>query len=505
MVVVLLFIILTFLLFFICKQSNQRWIKSNSRPPGPRGLPLIGNMHQFDTSNTHLYLLQLSRKYGPLVSLQLGSVRTLVISSATVAKEVFKNHDITFSSRPALVGTQKLSYNGIDFAFAPYSDYWRNMRKICTIHLLSTKSFQSFCPIREDEVTKMMKKLSNRAAGFNIVNVSETVMTVTSSIVYRTSFGKIDDEDDDQDYTGYNNKMSRQIHWVLTESQACFGRFFVEDFFPQLGSFIDKLCGSWTRLEKSFNKLDAFYQQVIDRRLNESTASAKECSILDILLQMKMDSSDFTFDHIKAVLMDILLAASETSAAAVIWAMTLLVKNPKTMKKVQQEVRELIGKKGFVDENDTQQLDYLKAVIKEAMRLHPPVPVVPRATMKKCVVSGYEIEDKTRVYVNLYAIGRDPAFWENPDEFIPERFLNSSIDIKGQDFELIPFGVGRRMCPGLTMGLAMTELVLANLLYHFNWELPPGVEITDIDMATLPGLTTQKKNDLCLVPVININ
>lgn len=502
MEVILLLVIFVVLLILIYKHTNYQSKKSNSRPPGPRGLPLIGNMHQFDTSNTHLYLFQLSQKYGPIVSLQLGSVPTLVISSATVAKEVFKYHDLCFSSRPALVGTQKLSYKGLDLAFTPYSDYWRNMRKICTLHLFSTKSFQSFYPIREDEVAKMVKTISNTAAEFNIVNVTEIVMTVTSSIVYRTAFGKLyidDDEDDD----GYNNKMRHKIHWVLTESQACFGNFFVEDFFPLMGSFIDRLCGTWTRLEKSFNKLDVFYQEVIDKRLDASTVSTQELSVLDILLQMKMDISDFTFDHIKAVLMDIMLGASETSAAAVIWAMSLLVKNPKKMNKVQQEVRELVGNKGFVDEKDAQQLDYFKAVVKEAMRLHPPVPVVPRSTMQKCVVSGYEIEAKTRVYVNLYAIGRDPEFWDNPDEFLPERFMNSSIDIKGQDFELIPFGVGRRMCPGLTMGMAMTHLVLANLLYHFNWELPPGVEMADIDMATLPGLTPQKKNDLCLVPIIN--
>lgn len=505
MELVLFFLPITLLLFLLLKYTNNPGKKSNIRPPGPRGLPLIGNMHQFDTANTHLYLFQLSQKYGPLVSLKLGSVRTLVISSARVAKEVFKNHDLCFSSRPALVGTQKLSYKGLDLAFAPYSDYWRNMRKICTHHLFSSKRSQSFYPIREDEVSKMVKRIRNRAAAaadFNVVNMTKTVMTVASSIIYRTAFGKRYNDDSTEDDAGYNNKMSQEIHWLLAETQASFASFFAKDYFPRMGCLIDSLCGSWTRLEKSFNGLDAFYQQLIDEHLHVSTLSTQECSMLDILLQMKSDSNDFTFDHIKAILMDFIVAASDTSAAAVVWAMTLLVKNPIPMKKVQHEIRELIGKKGFVDENDTQKLVYLKAVVKEAMRLHPPAPLLLRDTNKKCVVSGYVIEAKTLVYVNTYAIGRDPEFWENPDEFLPERFVNSSIDVKGQDYELLPFGVGRRMCPGMSMGMAMTELVLANLLYPFDWELPPGDKMEDIDMATLPGLTAHKKNHLCLVPII---
>ncbi|KAL1814935.1 hypothetical protein ACET3Z_017509 [Daucus carota] len=499
-----LFITITLLLLVLLKYTSYKRKKSNRSPPGPRGLPLIGNMHQFDSSNTHLYFYQLSQKYGPLVSLQLGSVRTLVVSSASIAKEVFKNHDLCFSSRPALVGTQKLSYKGLDLAFSPYSDYWRNMRKLCTNHLFSVKRSQSFYPIREDEVSRMVKTIRKRAADsadFNVVNMTKTVMTVASSIIFRTAFGKRYN-DDDEDDVGYDNKMSRQIHWLLSETQASFASFFLKDYFPLVGCFVDTLCGSWTRLDKSFYGLDAFYQQLIDEHLHASTVSTQECSMLDILLQMKADSSEFSFDHIKAILMDFIVAASDTSAAAVVWAMTLLVKNPPQMKKVQQEVRDITGKKGFVDENDTQNLAYLKAVVKEAMRLHPPAPLLVRDAAKNCVVSGIEIEANTRVYVNTYAIGRDPEFWETPEDFLPERFMNSSIDIKGHDYELLPFGAGRRMCPGMSMGMAMTELVLANLLYSFNWEVPPGEKTADIDMATLPGLTAHKKNHLCLVPRI---
>ncbi|KAL8150074.1 hypothetical protein AgCh_006908 [Apium graveolens] len=501
---VILLLTISLPLLFLLKCITYYGSKLHRRPPGPCGLPLIGNMHQFDSSNTHLYLFQLSQKYGPLVYLQLGSVPILVVSSASAAKEVFKYHDRCFSSRPALVGMQKLSYNGLDLAFSPYNEYWRNMRKLCTIHLFSSKRSQSFRPLREEEVSQMVKRIRDKAgtsADSNIVNLSKTIMTVASSIIFRIAFGRrYNDEEDD---TWDNNGMSSRFHWLLTETQANLASFYLTDYFPLVGYLFDRLSGARARLDKSFNKLDEFYQQLINEHMQASTVSTQDCSILDILLQMKIDSSEFTFDHIKAILMNVIVGGGDTSAAAAVWAMTFLIKNPATMNKAQQEVREITGKKGFVDETDLQKLVYLKAIVKESLRLHPPAPLlVARETIEKCVISGYEIEAKTRVYINAYAIGRDPESWENPDEALPERFINSSIDFRGQDFELLPFGGGRRMCPGISMGVAMTELMLANLLYSFNWELPPGMKLADIDMAALPGITMQKKNDLCLVPKI---
>jgi len=182
------------------------------------------------------------------------------------------------------------------------------------------------------------------------------------------------------------------------------------------------------------------------------------------------------------------------------WAMTFLMKNPKAMRKAQEEVRNLFGNKGFVHEDDVQQLPYLKAVVKETMRLQPTAPLlIPRETTKECCVGGYEIPAKTLVYVSAWAVGRDPEAWENPYEFNPDRFLGSSIDLKGNDFELIPFGAGRRICPGIFIALATVELSLANLLHKFDWEMPSGVEDIDMD-DVLPGLVPHMRDALCLVP-----
>uniref|UniRef100_A0A5B7BRJ2 Cytochrome P450 71A1-like n=1 Tax=Davidia involucrata TaxID=16924 RepID=A0A5B7BRJ2_DAVIN len=491
----LLFLLALPLLLLLIKKHRKRYGEM-PLPPGPPGLPFFGNLHQFDNSAPHEYLWKLSKKYGPLMSLQLGLVPTLVVSSAKMAKEVLKTHDLEFSSRPSLVGQQKLSYNGLDVAFAPYSDYWREMRKICVLHIFNSKRVQSFHSIREDEVSRMIKKISKLASAFKLINLSEVLLSLTSAIICRIAFGKrYDDESCERS----------KFHALLNEAQTVLGSFFVSDHFPFL-SWIDKLSGQSNRLEKVFKELDLFYQEIIDEHLNKKSAKSRQEDIIDVLLQLQKDKSftiELTSDHIKAVLMNIFIAGTDTTAATLVWAMTGLIKNPRVMKRLQEEVRREIGNEDVIIEDDLQRLPYLKAVVKEALRLHPPSPLlVPRETIQKCNIDGYEIPPKTMVYVNAWAIGRDPESWENPQEFLPERFLDSSIDYKGQDFELIPFGSGRRGCPGIYLGTVSAELALANLLYSFDWELPVGMKKEDIDTDVMPGITMHKKNALCLVAKI---
>ncbi|KAE9610772.1 putative cytochrome P450 [Lupinus albus] len=279
--------------------------------------------------------------------------------------------------------------------------------------------------------------------------------------------------------------------------------FFVSDYIPFMG-WIDKLSGLHTRLDRIFKEMDKFYQEVIDEHVDKNKQYREEDEevIVDVLLHLKKErlfSVDLTYDHIKAVLMDIIVASTDTTAAAIVWAMTALMKNPRVMNKVQKEIRKLGGKKDFIDEDDIQKFPYFKAVMKETLRLHLPAPLlVPREANENCIINGYQIQAKTIVYVNAWAIHRDPEAWKDPEEFYPERFLDSAIDFQGQDFELIPFGAGRRVCPGLPMAIPALDLILGNLLYSFNWELPPGIVNKDIDMEVLPGLTQHKKNPLCL-------
>ncbi|KAI3736913.1 hypothetical protein L2E82_26901 [Cichorium intybus] len=483
-----------FFLFLLSKFRNFLSKTLQRLPPGPPGLPIIGNLHQLDTSDLPDRLWRLSKRYGPLMSLRLGLVQTLIVSSAEMAKEVLKTKDLVFCTRPVLTGQQKISYNNKDVAWSPYNEYWREMRKICILHLFSSKQVNSFRSVREEEVSAMVDTIKTRLSTKQEVNLSEIVMILTSNIIYRVAFGK-------RPYVyGDEQQEVRRFHQLLLECQALLVNFYYRDYFPLMG-WLDQLNGSIDRLEKNFKDMDECYQQIIDEHLNGNRQNKMQEDMVDILLKLKQDSDswiDLTFDNIKAVLMNILLGGTETSASAVVWAMTLLIKNPESLKKLQQEVRNVIGNKGKVQENDLHKLNYLNAVIKETLRLYPVAPLlVARESREECVLAGFEIPKKTLVYVNAWAVGRDPQCWERPEEFVPERFMGSSVDYKGMDFELIPFGSGRRGCPGMSMGAVTVELALSNLIYSFDWELPEGTK--EINTLTTAGTVSHKKDPLRLV------
>ncbi|KAM6589425.1 hypothetical protein CsatA_012030 [Cannabis sativa] len=228
---------------------------------------------------------------------------------------------------------------------------------------------------------------------------------------------------------------------------------------------------------RQIHELDEFYNQVIDEHLKRTPEEGKE-DIVDWLLCIERSENEhehFQFTRVctKAVLKDIFITGVDTGAVTISWAM-----------------REL------------HQLEYLKMVIKETLRLHPPAPLLlPRESISHFMLANYEISPKTLIQVNVWAIGRDPRYWQNPEEFFPERFSDSSIDYKGQHFELLPFGAGRRGCPGIYTTMTMVELTLANLLNCFYWKLPNGMRESDIDMEEGSWLTAHKNSALKLVPV----
>ncbi|XP_061362178.1 cytochrome P450 71D9-like [Gastrolobium bilobum] len=199
---------------------------------------------------------------------------------------------------------------------------------------------------------------------------------------------------------------------------------------------------------------------------------------------------------------DIFGAGSETSATTITWAMAEMIKNPRVMKKVQDEVREVFDEEGNPSESGIEKLKYLKSVVKETLRLHPPVALsLPRECRQACEIKGYHIPVKSKVIVNAWAIERDPNHWNEAERFYPERFIQSSCDYKGNNFEFIPFGVGRRICPGLTFGLINVEFPLALLMYHFDWKLPNGMKNKDLDMTETFGLTFGRKDNLYLISI----
>ncbi|XP_057718880.1 cytochrome P450 83B1-like [Arachis stenosperma] len=506
--VVILSLVSIFVLFIITQRNTRTRTRSRTPlPPGPKGLPLIGNLHQLDAKSPHHYFRELSKHYGPIMSFKLGSTQALVISSSKLAKEVLKTHDLKFASRPPYLGLRKLSYNGLDLGFAPYSPYWREMKKLCVLHFFSSQRVHSFRPFREQEVANMIRRISQHEDSNKVVNLSDTLMFFTNTLICRVAFGKeygneyhvVDEE------LGCGQRSKLQV--LLNEAQALLVEFYFSDHFPMLG-WVDWLRGILWRLDKNFKELDKFYERVIFDHMDSARANKSNeqqvKDIIDIFLEMMNDHSlsfDLTLDHIKAVLMNIFIAGTDPSAGTTVWAMNELLKNPKAMKKLQSEIRGLFGDKDFINEDDIQRLPYLKAVIKETLRMFPPSPLLlPRETIETCNIEGYEIKPKTLVYVNAWAIARDPKNWKDPEEFCPERFIENPIDLKGNDFELIPFGSGRRICPAMNMGLVTIEIALANIVHSFDWSLPIGFDNEEMfDTQVKPGITMHKKNDLFLV------
>ncbi|KAK7376740.1 hypothetical protein VNO80_02156 [Phaseolus coccineus] len=489
-----------FILFLFRILSHRRKLAT---PPAPPSLPLIGNLHQLHYSSLHCSLWQLAKRYGPLMSLRLATLQTVVVSSARLAKQILKTHDLNFATRPAFVGPTKLSYNGLDLGFAPYGPCWRELKKLSIVHLFSAHRVQSFRSVREDEVAQMVRKLSEHAASGTVLNLSERLMSFTSSLICRIAFGK--------SYVGEleevveKGKRRSRLQVLLNEAQALLSEFFVSDYFPLLG-WVDRLTGKTWRLEKTFKELDAFYERVIFEHMakNGDDDEKEVQDIIDIFLQLLANPSlsfHLTLDHIKAVLMNIFIAGTDPPSATIVWAMTALLKNPEVMSKVQGEVRSLFGDKDFINEDDIERLPYLKAVVKETLRLFPPSPLLlPREAIERCSIDGYQIEAKTVVYVNAWAIARDPENWEKPEEFCPERFIGSEMELKGKEFEALPFGSGRRMCPAKHMGMVNVELCLANLVHTFDWEVGPGFDKEEmLDTEVKPGITMHKKSDLYLV------
>ncbi|XP_038685036.1 premnaspirodiene oxygenase-like [Tripterygium wilfordii] len=450
-------------------------------------------MQQMISSLPHRRLRDLANKYGPLMHLQLGEVSTIVISSPEFAKEVMKTHDIIFASRPYVLAAEILLYNFSDIGFAPYGEYWRQMRKICTMELLSSKRVQAMRWIREEEVSEFVKSISSKAR--SEINLSEMLICSTYVITSMAAFGG-------------SCKSHETFVPLVRQMVEVLGGFSLADVFPSIKLF-RKMVLMKTQLERLHHEVDEILESLInEHRRNKSRIDSNEEfveDLVDVLLNLQEHGElqfPLTTDNIKAVVLDIFLAGSETSSTTLEWAMSELLKNPRIMAKAQAEVRKVFDRKGSVDEAGVEELEFMKLVIKETLRLHPPLPLIlPRECREKCEILGYDIPVKTQIIINAFAIGRDPRHWIDAEKFSPDRFVNSSIDFKGNNFEFIPFGSGRRMCPGMSFGIANVELTLANLLYHFDWKLANNIKQEELDMTESFGAGVGRKNDLYLIPI----
>ncbi|KAL0390168.1 UNVERIFIED_CONTAM: Licodione synthase [Sesamum calycinum] len=288
---------------------------------------------------------------------------------------------------------------------------------------------------------------------------------------------------------------------VIREVTQIFGEFDVSDIIWFCKNL--DLQGIRRRSEDIQRRYDALLEKIITdreqaRRIRGGGGEARD--FLDMLLDV-MESGKtevkFTREHLKALILDFFTAGTDTTAIATEWTIAELISNPNVLKRAQEEIDKVVGPNRLLQESDAPNLPYLQAVIKETFRLHPPLPMLSRKSVSDCVVGGYKIQAKSLLFVNLWSMGRNPKYWESPMEFRPERFLekeNCAIDIKGQNFELLPFGTGRRGCPGMLLAIQELISIIGTMVQCFDWKLPNGSG--PVDMTERPGLTAPRAYDL---------
>ncbi|KAG0522056.1 hypothetical protein BDA96_07G004000 [Sorghum bicolor] len=432
--------------------------------------------------------------------LHLGAVPTLIVSSPSAAQAVLRTQDHIFASRATSPVTDILFYGSTDVVFSPYGEHWRQVKKIVSAHLLATKKVRSYSHAREHEVRLVMAKIREAATAGTAVDLSELLVSFANDVLCHAVFGNF-----------FREKGRNKLFQELVEANSSLlSGFNVEDYFPvlvRLDIIKRMVCAKAHRVKKMW---DGLLDSLID---DYASMPASKCDdgdenyLIDVLFSLQQENK-LTRDHIKAQLEIMFEAGTDTSFMVLEYAMTQLMRNPRIMNKLHDEVRNTIAKgKEMVTEDELDSLAYLKAVIKETLRLHMPAPLlVPHFSMADCNIEGYTIPSGTRTIVNSWALARDPSYWEKAEEFMPERFMKggsaTAIDNKGNDFQYLPFGAGRRMCPGGNFAIANIEVMLANLVYHFNWELPLELARTGIDMTESFGVIVHRTKKLLLVPIV---
>ncbi|CAM0883738.1 unnamed protein product [Alopecurus aequalis] len=473
-------------------------------PPGPWNLPVIGSIHHLaSTKLAHRALLSLSRQHGPLMLLRLGEVPTVIVSTPEAAMEVLKTNDLTFSTRPSGPTVDVVSSGGKGLIFTPYGEHWRQMRKVCVMEVLSARQVRRLESIKQDEVAHLVESVAAAASSAAVFDLGNAFAELSSNLIARAAFG---------------GKCPQQ-ELFLREFNAItllLGGFSVVDLFPS-SRLVRWLSSSARGVKRSHARVQRILAEIIVERENKSPSGAgagaarDDEDLLDVLIRLrKEDTLDFplTSENIAAVIFDIFGAATDTTASTLEWAMAELIRNPHVMARAKLEVRQTLGQgRSTITSADLGDLHYLRMVIKETLRLYPVAAMILRASQNDCRVMGYDIPKGTHVTVNAFAVNRDPGHWgEDADEFKPERFEESDgVEYKqGTQMEFIPFGAGRRQCPGYLFATTTIELVLANLLYRFDWELPGGAGPETLDMSEKFGMILRPSSSLCLQPTTHL-
>ncbi|XP_010061805.2 cytochrome P450 CYP82D47 [Eucalyptus grandis] len=484
------------------KRGSVDGHKEASLPEAGGAWPLIGHLHLLGGPvPPHIVLANMADKYGPIFIVKMGIHRALIVSNWQIAKQCLTVNDRVFATRPKSISSEIMAYNYAMFGLAPYGSYWRHARKLTMLELLSNHRLELLKHIRESEVQASINHIYRRCIeNYNdapkkvLVDMKRWFGDITLNVIFRMIVGKR--YEDEQDEKGRD---------ALREFFDLAGRFIVSDALPILRWF--DLDGYEKMMKKTARELDRVVQgwlneHKIRRNSNKRRGNDKnnDQDFMDVMLSIVDATEEFPgYDadtFIKATCMGLVLAGSDTTSVSLTWALSLLLNHREALKKAQHELDTQIGREKRVKESDLKNLVYIQAIIKETLRLYPAGPLgVPHESMEDCTVDGYHVPKGTRLLFNFWKIHRDPHIWSDPLKFRPERFLTTykDVDIRGQNFELIPFGSGRRMCPGINLAMQLMSLSLAALLH--------GFEVTTlanepVGMTEAIGLTNLKATPL---------
>ncbi|XP_059653671.1 cytochrome P450 98A2-like [Cornus florida] len=465
-------------------------------PPGPRPWPIVGNLYDIKPVRFQCFA-EWSQSYGPIMSVWFGSRHYVIVSNSKLAEEVLKHNDQQLADRHRSRSAARMSRDGKDLIWADYGPHYVKVRKVCTLELFSLKRLEALRPIREDEVTAMVESIhkdctSPDKMGKSLL-VKKYLAAVSVNNITRLAFGKRFLNDDGvMDEQGLDFKANVENGTKLGASLSIAEHIpWLRWMFPLENEAFLKHGTQRDRITRAIMEEHTLTRQ--------KTGGAKQ-HFVDALLTLQ-DKYDLSEDTIIGLLWDMIVAGTDTTAISVEWTMAELIKNPRVLQKAQEELDRVIGFERVLTESDFPSLPYLRSVVKESLRLHPPTPLMlPHRANANVKVGGYDIPKGSIVLVNVWAVARDPTVWKNPLEFRPERFFEEDVDMKGSDFRLLPFGAGRRVCPGAQLGINLVTSMLGHLLHHFSWAPPNGLKPEEINMGASPGMVTYMSTPIQVVP-----
>lgn len=466
-------------------------------PPGPRPWPVVGNLYDIKPVRFRCYA-EWAQSYGPIISVWTGSTLNVIVSNAELAKQVLKDHDQKLADRHRSRSAAKFSKDGQDLIWADYGSHYVKVRKVCTLELFSPKRLEALRPIREDEVTAMVESIFIHCTHAENKGKSLLVKKYLGAVAFnnitRLAFGKrFVNSEDVMDEQGLEFKA------IVANGLKLGASLSMAEHIPWLRWMFPLEEGEFAKHGARRDRLTRAIMEEHTKARNNSGGAAKQ-HFVDALLTLQ-EKYDLSEDTIIGLLWDMITAGMDTTAISVEWAMAELIKNPRVQQKAQEELDRVIGFERVMTETDFSNLPYLQCVAKEALRMHPPTPLMlPHRANANVKISGYDIPKGSNVHVNVWAVARDPAVWKDPHEFRPERFLEEDVDMKGHDFRLLPFGAGRRVCPGAQLGINLVASMLGHLLHHFCWAPAEGVKPEEIDMSENPGLVTYMRTPVQAVP-----